>query len=89
MDLPETTAGNDLRALAERGEDLGMSFSVVPGASKLSKGIRTFSKAELLSVDPVAMPAFEGTSVILNSSQEGESVISQMTKIRARRLAQL
>lgn len=73
IDLPDTSYANDLRALAERGEDIGMSFQVVAGASKLVKGVRVFSDARLVSVDPVALPAFEGTSVILNSVQEKDS----------------
>ncbi len=68
-----------------------MSFQVQPiGKPKRVNGVSVWSDVDLVSVDPVAMPAFEGTSVILNSAeQEGESVISQTTKIRARRLAQL
>jgi HK97 family phage prohead protease len=88
IDLPDASYANDMRALTERGEDLGFSFSVIPRASKVVKGVRIFSDAELVSVDPVAMPAFEGTSVILNSQRQSETVISQLTKIRARRLAQ-
>lgn len=87
LDLPNASYAEDLRALAERGEDLGMSFAVTGG--KRAKGQRAFSEAELLSVDPVAMPAFEGTSVILNSAQEPESVTSQILKIRARTLANI
>lgn len=87
IDLPDTTYGNDLRELAARGEPLGMSFAVTGGKSRTVNGVRVFSDAGLVSVDPVAMPAFEGTSVLLNSAQETESVISVTTKIRARTLA--
>jgi len=89
VDLPETTDGENLRALTQRGEDLGVSFSVLPRASKLVKGVRIFSDAELISVDPVAMPAFEGTSVILNSIDWEEPAYSMAIKIRARVTSQL
>ena len=87
IDLPSASYAEDLKGLAERGEDLGFSFSVIPKASRLVKGVRIFSDAELVSVDPVAMPAFEGTSVILNSAEEPETAQSQTIKIRARRWA--
>lgn len=89
LDLPETTYGEDLRALAARKEPIGMSFAVTGGESKLVKGVRVFSRADLVSVDPVAMPAFEGTSVQLNSAQEAEPVLSQTVKMRARFLAKV
>ena len=83
IDLPETTDAENLRALAARGEDLGMSFSVAPKTSKLVKGVRVFSDVDLVSVDPVAMPAFEGTSVILNSTQGVRKSVSTAIRIRA------
>ncbi len=90
IDLPETTYAADLRAYVAAGNELGMSFRVSPlGKPKRAGGITTWQEGQLMSVDPVALAAFEGTSVILNSAQEGESVISVTTKIRARRLSKV
>lgn len=89
IDLPETSYAADLRAYVAAGNELGMSFQVQPSGKPMrAGGVSTWSQGELISVDPVAMPAFEGTSVILNSAQESENAISQTVKIRARRLAQ-
>jgi HK97 family phage prohead protease len=90
LDLPETSDGNDLRVLKERGEEIGMSFQVVPlGRPVRRGGVTTWAEGRLLSVDPVAMPAFEGTNVQLNSAQAGEPAHSAAIKIHARILAQL
>lgn len=88
IDLPDTSYANDLRAYVDAGNDLGMSFQVAPTSRpKREAGVTTWSEGELVSVDPVAMPAFEGTSVILNSAQDGEPAYSTTIKLRARRLA--
>jgi len=87
IDLPDTSYAKDLQAYVEAGNDLGMSFQVSPsGKPKRAGGVTQWSEGNLISVDPVAMPAFEGTSVILNSQQDGESATSQTVKIRARTL---
>ena len=90
LDLPETSYGNDLRALAARGEPIGMSFTIAQGgkAVRSKDGITTYTDVRLLSVDPVALPAFEGTDVILNSADhEGENARAQAVRIRARTLS--
>lgn len=85
LDLPDGVSyAEDLRAYVAAGGDLGMSVAIKPGKSVTKAGIKTWTSADLLSVDPVVMPAFEGTSVVLNSQQDGESAISITTKIRAR-----
>lgn len=68
IDLPEGVSyAEDLRALVASGVDLGMSFQILPGKSTTKAGVKTWTESQLISVDPVALPAFEGTSVILNS----------------------
>ncbi len=90
IDMPETSYAADLRAYVAAGNELGMSFQVSPvGRPKRAGGVTTWAEGELVSVDPVAMPAFEGTSVILNSAQDGEPAYSATIKLRAHRLAQL
>jgi HK97 family phage prohead protease len=84
LDLPETTYGNDLRVLAERGEPLGMSFAIMPGGKYVKQdGVKVWTDVDLISVDPVALPAFGGTSVILNSATESVET-SRATAIRLR-----
>ena len=83
-----------------QGNELGMSFQFVPTTSpKRVNGVTTWTDGQLISVDPVAMAAFEGTSAVLNSATYGESARSAALKIhhavatsdaikaRARRLA--
>lgn len=90
IDLPETSYAADLRAYVEAGNELGMSFQVQPSTKgKGIKGATLWTSGDLISVDPVAMPAFEGTSVILNSTEVGEPAYSAAIKIRARRLANM
>ncbi len=90
IDLPDTSYAKDLQAYVDAGNELGMSFQVQPSArAKKGGDVTLWTQGDLISVDPVAMPAFEGTSVILNSQQDGESATSQTVKIRARTLSQL
>ena len=89
LDLPEGVSyAEDIRALTASGQvELGMSFAVLPIKSSKAGGVRTFSEVELVSVDPVLLPSFPGTSVALNSIQDGETSVSTITKIRARVLS--
>ncbi len=91
IDLPDTTYANDLRVLVERGDITGSSFGVIPGEFEWRKGpngkpLRYHTSVrELVDVSPVATPAFEGTSVMLNSRGFGEeSQASQLARARAR-----
>lgn len=89
VDLPDTTYANDLKALVARGDIGEASFSFVPGTFTLAKSadgkqVRTHtSVAELIDISPVALPAFDGTSVALRSA-ETDSARSQMTLARFR-----
>jgi HK97 family phage prohead protease len=72
LDLPPTSYGNDVRELAARGDLTGMSFGFIPGKEEWgtvgNRQLRTHvSVARLISVDPVSIPAYPGTSVQLRS----------------------
>jgi HK97 family phage prohead protease len=84
---PDTSYAKDLKALVESGEEIGVSFEFYPGKSEKQGDVRVFTEGRLAAINFVEDPAFEGTSVILNSAQEVESATSQAVKIRARRLA--
>jgi HK97 family phage prohead protease len=85
VDLPDTSYAVDLKAYVAAGNELGMSFQYVPTApAGKVKGVTVWSAGRLLSVDPVALPAFMGTSVILNSAQAFESSRAQLARIRYR-----
>lgn len=87
LELPEGVSyAEDLKRYKEAGNDLYMSFAVVPGKySRTPGGGRLFTEADLLSVDPVVQPAFEGTSVVLNSAQAAvANSRSTAIKIRAK-----
>lgn len=64
LDLPDTTAGRDVLALAERGDLGGMSFSFTP-VDQHRDGNRRELRAVLLHEISVvsAWPAYDGTSV--------------------------
>ena len=72
VDLPETTVGADVGALAQRGDlkhtsfcflvedyDKGENWAVLPDGTLL----RTILKAELIEVSPVAEPAYPGSGL--------------------------
>jgi HK97 family phage prohead protease len=65
LDLPATTLGNDVLALAERGDLGGMSFGFrVVDDHWPDKRTRELRAVELVEVSVVhAFPAYEGTSV--------------------------
>lgn len=66
VDVPDTTLGRDVLAMAERGDMGGMSFgfSVPPGGETRSGGLRTLSAVTLYEVSVIhAFPAYAGTSV--------------------------
>jgi hypothetical protein len=98
LDLPNTSYANDMKDLISRGDLTEMSFGFIPGEYKwASMKTGQFQKAakgtkhrihtsikELIDISPVAMPAFEGTSIELRSEQNNnESIRSQLIKIRA------
>lgn len=70
LDLPETQAGRDVLALAERNDLGGMSFGfLVPkGGEDWSGDCRTLRAVDLKEISVVsAWPAYEGTEVALRA----------------------
>ena len=72
LDLPDTQAGRDVLALAERGDLGGMSFGfTVPKGGESWQGtrrtLRSVSLAEISVVS--AWPAYEGTEIALRSRE--------------------
>jgi HK97 family phage prohead protease len=66
LDVPPTTAGNDVLALAERGDLGGMSFafSVPKGGEDWRGDKRTLTNVTLREISAVAAwPAYDGTIV--------------------------
>ncbi|WP_234050740.1 MULTISPECIES: HK97 family phage prohead protease [unclassified Xanthobacter] len=74
LDLPDTQAGRDVLALAERGDLGGMSFGfTVPKGGESWQGtrrtLRTVGLAEISVVQ--AWPAYSGTEIALRARQHG------------------
>ena len=66
LDVPATTAGNDVLALAERGDLGGMSFgfTLAKDGERWQGNRRELRNLNLLEVSVVsAFPAYEGTTV--------------------------
>jgi HK97 family phage prohead protease len=80
---PKTSYAQDLQALVESGEEIGVSFEFIPGKYEKQGDVRIWTEGRLDQINFVENPAFQGTSVVLNSAQ-GESVASQLLKARAR-----
>lgn len=90
IDLPDTSYAQDLKALVARGDLTEMSFGVELGDFLISKGpggrqLYTHTNvASIFDISPVAMPAFEGTSVALHSATGSESRAGQLIRARHR-----
>jgi HK97 family phage prohead protease len=71
IDVPDTTDGNDLWVLVERGDISGMSFGFrVTKETWDETGdvpVRTIQAVELFEVSAVAWPAYEDTTIGLRS----------------------
>lgn len=88
MTLGHQSYAEDLRENQRLGLMRSMSFGVTPlkwKDTRTPEGIvRTHTKSALFDISPVAMPAFEGTTAQLHSSETGESVRSQAIRARHR-----
>lgn len=71
IDLPDTSDGQDVRALIERGDISGMSFGFVVLRQEWDETsdppTRTIHEVELREVSIVSEPAYDGTSIALRS----------------------
>ncbi|MBH1819898.1 HK97 family phage prohead protease [Stenotrophomonas maltophilia] len=71
--LPETTTGNDLRALAVRGDLGGVSMGFVAKRDSWAGELRTLHEVELHEISIVqAHAAYPTTTVSLRSRQPGD-----------------
>ena len=89
LDVPDTAAGRDVLALAERGDLGGMSFGfLVPeGGEEWDGKTRTLRSIDLREISVVsAWPAYEGTEIALRSLKRREGA---HRRARALRLAKV
>lgn len=75
VDLPNTTDGNDVRKLAERGDIGGVSIGFRADGQKWgrlgSRELRTHtSVAALIEISPCSIPAYSSTTVQLRSLEQ-------------------
>lgn len=77
IDVPDTTDGNDLWVLVERGDISGMSFGFrVTKETWDETGdipVRTIQALELMEVSAVAWPAYDDTTIGVRSLEEWRS----------------
>ncbi|PDS97528.1 HK97 family phage prohead protease [Rhizobium sp. S9] len=77
IDVPNTTDGNDIWELVERGDISGMSFGFrVTKETWDETGdvpVRTIQALELMEVSAVAFPAYEDTTIGVRSLEEWRS----------------
>jgi uncharacterized protein len=74
LDVPETTLGSDVLALARRGDLGGMSFAfrVRPAGEQWEKALRILRSVDLVEVSAIASwPAYSGTEVFARSRTPG------------------
>lgn len=75
LTLPETTTGNDLRTLAQRGDLGGVSFGFRAIRDSWEGNLRTLHEVELHEISIVqAHPAYGDTTVSLRSRQPGDQL---------------
>lgn len=74
IDVPNTTNGNDLWELVDRGDISGMSFGFVVTKQTWDETVdparRTIEEVELHEVSAVAFPAFDDTTIGKRALQE-------------------
>ena len=78
VDLPNTSAGNDVAELAARGDLFGSSFvfqTVADSWEKEERGgrLRTLKEVRLYEVGPVVSPAYLDTTVALRSLEAAQN----------------
>jgi HK97 family phage prohead protease len=77
IDVPDTTDGNDLWVLVERGDISGMSFGFRVTKELWDETgdipVRTIQALELMEVSAVAWPAYDDTTIGVRSLEEWRS----------------
>lgn len=80
IDIPNTTDGNDLWELVERGDISGMSFGFIVTKQEwdetVEPPIRTIKEVELLEVSAVAFPAFDDTTIGKRALEEHRAAVA-------------
>lgn len=85
LDVPDTSAGRDVLALAERGDLGGMSFGfTVPEGGEAWEGrTRTLRAIDLKEISVVsAWPAYEGTEIALRALQRNDGAAKRQRALR-------
>lgn len=86
--LPNTTLGHDTYEYVKRGDIAGMSVGFIPVEddftydSELGMVKRSVSKANLLEVSLVPVPAYESSSVSLRAENEVETINEKLEKAK-------
>jgi len=89
LDLPDTQAGRDVQALAERGDLGGMSFgfAVPQGGESWNGNTRTLHQIDLREVSIVqAWPAYPDTELALRAARDAWLALPCPREVRRRRL---
>ena len=97
IDLPDTSAGRDVRESVSRGDLDGSSFSFVPERIETEQDgerqVRRVMSVRLMDVGPVAFPAYEGSTVaaraIGDTSTERDELDNYLRQRRRKRSIQL
>lgn len=88
LDLPDTQAGRDVQALAERGDLGGMSFGFTVDRDEWNGERRTLMAVNLKEISVVsAWPAYPETSVAIRSLES--RLVERERRARAIRLAEV
>lgn len=85
LDVPDTSAGRDVLALAERGDLGGMSFgfTVPEGGEEWEGRTRTLRTIDLKEISVVsAWPAYEGTEIALRALQRHDGAARRQRALR-------
>lgn len=89
IDVPDTSDGNDLWTLVDRGDVAGMSFSFRATKQEWDESgdvpHRTVIEAELYEVTATANPAYPDTSLAARSLEEARAEAEKLTAERAKK----
>jgi hypothetical protein len=85
IDIPDTTDGNDLWTLVERGDISGMSFAFAAVSQQWEDDgqdlpLRTLIEVECPEVSAVAFPAYDDTDIGKRALQEHRDAIAAAAK---------
>lgn len=82
INLPPTSYAADLEALSAADYIAGNSFAILPGKTRAGRApdgrpvLLHTDVDRLIEVSPVSLPAFKSTSLMLNSEQFAERVVT-------------